>query len=163
MADLPGGLWPQFENLFLDHYIPNFWSLDDIDLAYGRVMVIDPDDMPSMLWRGDLTQIDSYNQVLEDIKNIETDKNIPIGFCFSSSWKGNIESFQKHVSENGFHRKMSFHWLTKDLVRARINFLRKNNIEYITTAVFEKNNKSMKVQLNAGYKPLEITEYWMQA
>jgi len=259
MGNVPDGLWPQFENLFLDHYIPNFWSLEDIDLPYGRVMVIDPDDMPSMLWRGDLTKVDSYDTVLKDIKNIEDGKNIPVGFCFSSSWQGDVESFKKHVSKNGFHKKMSFHWLVKDirdcdddmtsgfiieriddprlmadmmsigfdeatsrifvngalkniddptrghfvardpenkniigcaaatfhenlaymsclavhpdyrrksiakdLVKARIKFLRENNVNFITTAVFEKNNKSMQVQLNAGYDPLEITEYWMQ-
>lgn len=108
-------LWPSFESLFLDYYIPNFWSIDDISLSYGHVMVIDPKDMPSMLWRADLEKASNYDSILHDMREIELKHNIPVGFCMSSSWKGDVPEFKKFIERNGFQKKQVFHWLTKDI------------------------------------------------
>jgi len=258
VSDNLDGLWPQCENLFLDHYVPNFWSLDDIDLPYGRVMMIDPRDMPSMLWRCDLNKESSYDQIISDLQNIEKQHDIPVGFAFSTTWKGDIDKFKSFISDKGFKRQCGFHRLikdirqdnsasyqsgymieqtddprlleemmevgfdkgtaeifingalknleddwrgyfiardpktnevvgcaaathvnnlaymsclavhpdhrrksvAKDLVSARIQFLKNNNVEFITTSVYEKNEKSMAVQLKSGYELVTIDEYW---
>lgn len=253
-------IWPEFESLFLDHYVTNFWSIADIDLPYGRVMMIDPRDMPSMLWRADLSKTGSYDQVLSDLNEIESQQNIPVGFAFSSTWNGDIDGFKEYIRTKGFQRKSGFHRLikdirnydsavfksgytiektddpqlmehmmtigfdkgtseiftngalrnlndptrgyfiardsqtqniigcsavafhnnlaymsclavdpefrrqgiAKDLVRARIQFLKKKKVDFITTSVFEKNEKSMSIQLKAGYELAMTDEYWMK-
>jgi len=250
-------LWPDFESLFLDYYVPNFWSLDDIDLSYGRVMMIDPRDMPSMLWRADLTKVSCYDDLLSDLETIEKKHNIPVGFAFSTTWNGDIDVFKHHIKNKGFKRKYGFHRLVrdirhyngdlgsgylieqtndprlmeemmqvgfdqgtaeifidgalknlsddwrgyfiarepktqdivgcsavtykdnlaymsclavapnhqrkgvaKDLVHARIQFLKNHNVDFITTSVFEGNDKSMAVQIKSGYELITIDEYW---
>lgn len=254
-------LWPKFESLFLDHYVPNFWSIADIDLPYGRVMLIDPRDMPSMLWRADLSKVKPYDQVLTDLKEIENQHKIPIGFAFSSTWKGDVDAFKAYIHDHGFTRYRGYHRLikniknyndyafqsdvlieqtndprhmedmmtigfdtgtseifmngalknlndpsrayfiardantqniiscsaatfknnvgymsclsvhpdhrrrgiAKDMVRARIEFLKSNKVEFITTSVFEENEKSMAVQLKSGYEIVATDEYWEKA
>lgn len=253
-------LWPRFESLFLDHYCPNFWSWADIDLPYGSVMVIDPDDMPTMLWRADLNKTSDFGTVLNDLTKIEDEHSVPVGFSISSSWNGDVGSFKEFISRHGFEIKSLYNWLAKDisvtpeqtyqsgfiieqsndfeaisnimekgfskevaqifldgaiknsedpsrvyfvakdpntlevvgcgaachrgnlaymsclavdpdytkrgiakdLVRARINYLKTQGVDFIVTAVNETNEASMAVQTKSGYKPFETTEYWMK-
>lgn len=253
-------LWPRFESLFIDHYCPDFWSIDDVDLPYGRVMVIDPNDMPTMLWRADLPKQSDFSSVLKDVTQIENKYGIPVGFSISSSWSGDVNAFKEFIKGSGFRLVSRFNWLSKnianievepgasgfviektkdvhsfaeimrigfsndigdiflkgaieniddtargyfiakdfesgkvvgcaaayyndgcaymsclavrpeyrrqgvakDLVKARIQFLKDNDAKYIVTAVNETNQGSMKVQQNAGYIPCEVTEYWMK-
>jgi ribosomal protein S18 acetylase RimI-like enzyme len=51
--------------------------------------------------------------------------------------------------------------IAKDLVKARIDFLRSNNVGHIINAVKESNTESLAVQSRSGYLPCAITEYWM--
>ena len=108
-------LWPQFESLFIDHYCPNFWSMEDIDLPYGHVMVIDPNDMQSMLWRGDLTKVSDHGHILNDLSEIESKHNIPVGFSISRSWHGDVAAFKDFIKEKGFKPVARFNWLSKDI------------------------------------------------
>ena len=254
-------LWPKFESLFIDRYCPDFWSINDINLPYGRVMVMNPSDMPTMLWRANLTKIIDYNTILHDMAKIENAHNIPVGFSISSSWRGDIERFKKLLKENAFELKSRYRWLAKDisvvldaslysgftiektkdlttfadilgvgfssdlgkiflqgalkntddstrgyfiaknpqtkeivgcaaayyhgafsymnclavkpedrrqgiardLVNARIGFLKNHGVKYIVTAVNETNENSMQVQQKSGYVHCETTEYWMKS
>lgn len=108
-------LWPAFERLFVDRYCPNFWSIEDIELPYGHVMVIDPNDMQTMLWRGDLTAIADYNTILEDVSKIQERHKIPVGFSISNSWQGDVEGFKDFIKNNGYQLDVRFRWLFKDI------------------------------------------------
>jgi ribosomal protein S18 acetylase RimI-like enzyme len=107
-------LWEKVEDLFLKHYCPNFWSDADVIMPYGRVMVIDPADMPSMFWTVDLNAVD-FGDIVEDAKRLENTYKRPVGFAISSSWSGDLEKFRNFLAAKNFEMIGSTCWLVRSL------------------------------------------------